>query len=144
MSDQRIKQKIELRELLVAVKDVTEWYDLGVHLALPVYMLDTIKAERLPVPESMREMLKKWLDYDPEANWEKLASALEAIDKRAVAESVRSRGSGQAVAVRSSSQQVVQVGPVAAARNYEDEPETRKYTMMWVQLYFGVVLTVPY
>ena len=90
MSDQP-KETIELRELLVAVTDVTDWYGLGVHLSLPRHMLDTIKAERLPVQESMRETLMKWLDYDPEASWEKLTSALEAIGKRAVAENVRSQ-----------------------------------------------------
>ena len=52
-------------------------------------MLDTIKAERLSVQESMGEMLKRWLDYDPEASWEKLASALDTIGKSAVAESIR-------------------------------------------------------
>ena len=116
MSDQS-KQKIELRELLVAVKDFTEWYNLGVHLALPVYVLDTIKAERLSVQDSTREMLKKWLDYDPEASWEKLASALEAIDKRTVAENVRR-------------QFVRSLTSVAAVRTQTvdaDDAKTRKY-----------------
>ena len=121
MSEQR-KQTIELRDLVLAVKDVTEWYDLGVHLALPIHMLDTIKAEGLPVQESMREMLKKWLDYDPEASWEKLASALKAIDKKAVADSVQS---GQAVAVRGSTPQVVERD---RAEIVNDDAETR---MCW-------------
>ena len=96
MSDQHK----ELSELLVAVKDVTaEWYDLGVHLSLPVYVLDSIKAECLPVQESMREMLKKWLDHDPETSWEKLAYALEAMDKRAVAENVRRQFVGSLTSV---------------------------------------------
>ena len=86
MSD---RAQLELKDLVLAVKDVTDWYGLGVQLSLPVYMLDGIKAERLPVQEGMREMLSKWLLSDPEASWEKLASALEAMDKGGVAENVR-------------------------------------------------------
>ena len=104
---------LELKDLVVAVKHITEWFYLGIYLSLPLYILDTIKAERLTVEESMREMLKKWLDYDPEASWEKLASALEAMGARAVADSVRSHYvKSQAVAVKSSCQHVT--GPIAA------------------------------
>ena len=126
LSDSEIEQthivmsdrvKLELKDLVLAVKDVTDWYGLGLQLSLPRHMLDTIKAERLPVEDSMRlrEMLSKWLDYDPEASWEKLASALEAIGKRAVAENVR----------RQFARSLTSVAAVVRAQPVEDDKETR-------------------
>ena len=34
-------------------------------------------------------MLWKWLQFDPEASWEKLATALDKIGKNAIASNVR-------------------------------------------------------
>ena len=106
---------LELKDLVLAVKDITDWYGLGLQLSLPEYMLNIIKAERLPVEESAREMLSKWLDYDPDASWEKLASALEAMGKRAMAERIRRQF------VRS----LTSVAAAVGAQTVDDDKETR-------------------
>ena len=36
-------------------------------------------------------MLSKWLDYDTEASWEKLANALNTMGKNALAANIRSK-----------------------------------------------------
>ena len=112
---ERPKLQLEqLKDVVLVLNNVTEWYRLGLQLDLPVHMLDSIKAHRLPVQNSMLDMVHRWLSYDPEASWEKLAKALDAIAERVVAESIRRQFLG-AVA--------------AAAQNLDDEPETRKYSL---------------
>ena len=106
---------LELKDLVLAVKDVADWYGLGLQLSLPEYMLNIIKAERLPVEESMREMLSKWLDYDPEASWEKMASALEAMGKKAVAENIR----------RQFVRNLTSVAAAVGSQTVDDDKETR-------------------
>ena len=114
MSERPKLQLEQLKDVVVILKDVqTEWYGLGVQLGLPVHMLDAIKALRLSVQNSMLDMVHRWLSYDPEASWEKLAKALDAIAERVVAENIRRQFLG-AVA--------------AAAQSLDDEPETRKYS----------------
>ena len=88
MSDRPSDVKIELKDLVVAVRGVSEWYELGLQLRLPVYILD--KTEANPDFNShMRQMLHDWLQRDPEASWEKLAAALDTIGKNVVADNVR-------------------------------------------------------
>ena len=36
-------------------------------------------------------LLSKWLDYDPEASWDKLDNALETMGKNAIAKNIRSK-----------------------------------------------------
>jgi hypothetical protein len=36
-------------------------------------------------------MLSKWLDYDSEASWDKLANALNAVGKNTIAANIRSK-----------------------------------------------------
>ena len=110
MSDRPRKLAVELKDAVLAVKDVTEWHDLGLQLGLPEAKLKSIAAHP-DIKGHLRMMLSEWLSYDPEASWEKLAKALDAIDKRVVAENIRRQFLG-AVA--------------AAAQNLDDEPETRK------------------
>ena len=112
MSERPKLQLEQLKDVVLVLNDVTEWYRLGLQLGLPVHMLDAIKALRLSVQNSMLDMVHRWLSYDPEASWEKLAKALDAIAERVVAENIRRQFLG-AVA--------------AAAQNLDDEPETRKY-----------------
>ena len=88
MSDRSSDAKVELRDLVVAVKDVTEWYELGLQLCLPIYILDKINSNP-DFNSHMRQMLHAWLQHDPEASWEKLAAALATVGKNVVAETVR-------------------------------------------------------
>jgi hypothetical protein len=46
-------------------------------------------------------MLSKWLDYDPEASWDKLANALNAMGKNTIAANIRSKYVGAAATAHS-------------------------------------------
>ena len=78
MSDRLKDLEVELRDVIVALKDVagTQWYDLGLQLKLSPSTLDTIAADHQTSDDCKRVMLRKWLQIDPEASWEKLAAAL--------------------------------------------------------------------
>ena len=88
MSDRPSDIKLELKDVVVAVREVTEWYDLGLQLGLPDYVLKVV-ASHPNVEEHQRMMLSKWLESDPSASWEKLAAALCTIGKKVSAEKVR-------------------------------------------------------
>ena len=88
MSDRARELKLELKDVVIAVKDVTEWYDLGLQLGLPDSTLALI-ARDPDVAGRLRMMLSKWLQFDTEASWEKLAAALAVIGKNVLAENVR-------------------------------------------------------
>ena len=80
--------KLELKDVVLAVKEVAEWYDLGLQLGLSDATLALI-AQHPNYEGHRRMMLSKWLQSDTEASWEKLAAALDAIDKRVVAANIR-------------------------------------------------------
>ena len=87
MSDRQIELEIELREVIVALKDVsgTQWYDLGLQLKLPPSILDAIASDHQTADDCKRMMLRKWLQSDPEASWEKLAVALSLTGHKTTA-----------------------------------------------------------
>ena len=88
MSDNNIEFK--LQHIVVAVRDVnTEWYGLGLQLGLPEHILKPIGSHP-DVEDRLRVMLSKWLDYDPQASWDKLANALNTMGKNAIAANIRS------------------------------------------------------
>ena len=80
-----------LQHILTAVKDVaTEWHYLGIHLGLPESILKLIGSSP-DIEGHLRMMVSKWLDYDPEASWDKLANALNTIGKNTIAADIRSK-----------------------------------------------------
>ena len=93
MSDRARELKLELKDVVIAMKDVTEWYELGLQLRLPDSTLALI-ARDPDVAGHQRMMLSKWLQFDTEASWEKLAAALAVIGKNVLAENVRRRFMG--------------------------------------------------
>ena len=90
MSDRLKDLELELRDVVLALKDVsgTQWYDLGLQLELPPSTLDTIAAHH-NVDGHKRMMLRKWLQSDPEASWEKLAIALTLTGYKTAAAVIR-------------------------------------------------------
>ena len=90
MSDRLSDLELKLKRVVTAVKDVTEWYDLGLQLGLPDSTLRLI-ADNHDVKGRTRSMLSEWLQYDPGASWEKLAGALTTIGKNVVAANIRSQ-----------------------------------------------------
>ena len=91
MSDCPRDLELELHKVVIAVNDVAgeQWYDLGLQLRLPTSVLDSITSH--PVDVRKRMMLGKWLQYDPEASWEKLACALTLVGHKTTATNVRSQ-----------------------------------------------------
>ena len=83
--------KFEIKNIITTLKDVvSEWYDLGIELGLPESILNLIGSSP-DVEGRLRMTVFKWLDYDPEASWEKLANALNAMGKNMIAASIRSK-----------------------------------------------------
>ena len=78
---------LELKDVVLAVKEVTRWYEVGLQLGLPEEKLKLISSHP-DIEGHQRMMLSKWLSYDPEASWAKLVAALRAIGERSVAEKV--------------------------------------------------------
>jgi hypothetical protein len=80
-------KKPELKDLVIALRGVVECHDLGLQLGLPESTLKLI--DKHPVEDHLRIMLSEWLQFDPEASWEKIAVALSKIGKNAIAVNVR-------------------------------------------------------
>lgn len=94
MSDRPTDMKIpELKDLVIAVRDLIEWHDLGLQLGLPEATLRLI-ALHPDVRGHLRMMFSEWLQYDPGASWEKLAAALNRIGKNAIAANIRIKSMG--------------------------------------------------
>ena len=81
-------KKPELKDLVIALRGVVEYHDLGLQLDLPESTLKLIDKHH-DSKDHLRMMLSEWLQFDPEASWEKLATALSRIGKNAIAASVR-------------------------------------------------------
>ena len=90
MSD-RLHVEVDLRDAVLALKDVsgTQWYDLGLQLRLSPSTLDTIAADHQTADDCKRAMLRKWLQSDPEASWERLATALTLTGHKTAAAAIR-------------------------------------------------------
>ena len=67
---------------------VLDWYNLGTKLGLPNYKLREIWHDCTGIVQQRQEMISKWLAYDTEASWNKLARALEEMGMRVVAKEV--------------------------------------------------------
>ena len=91
MSDRTSDLEFKLQNIVIAVKDlITEWHDLGLQLGLPDSTLKLIGSNP-DIEGRLRMMLSKWLDYDTEGSWEKLANALTTMGKNVVAANIRSK-----------------------------------------------------
>ena len=67
---------------------VLDWYNLGTKLRLPDYQLGEIWRDHTGTVQQRQEMISKWLAYDTEASWNKLARALEEMGMHVVAKEV--------------------------------------------------------
>ena len=91
MSDRLKDLELELRDVVLVLRDVagTQWYDLGLQLRLSPSTLDTIAADHQTADDCKRVMLRKWLQSDPEAGWEKLAAALTLMGHETTSATIR-------------------------------------------------------
>jgi hypothetical protein len=91
MSDRADDIKFKLRNIVTVLRDTaTEWRGVGTQLDLPEHMLKIVDSNP-NVEDRLQMMLSKWLDYDPEASWDKLANALNAMGKNTIAANIRSK-----------------------------------------------------
>ena len=91
MSENPDRLRPELADILTALSDVTspeEYYTLFLRLGLSHQILNNIRSNE---DRSMHKitMTGKWLDQDPDASWEKLASTLVEIGHSASAQRIR-------------------------------------------------------
>ena len=73
-----IRPTVEL--LANELKDVTNWYEFGVALGIPLSNLDCIEIENSTVEKQKIKMFQFWLRSNPDASWKLLIQALEGKD----------------------------------------------------------------
>ena len=81
-----------MRLLVDAVRNVSDWHNLGLHLDITMRKLKEIdRIYRVDGEERIKaEMFDVWLKSCPDASWHKLVSALNAINEKRVAKEVES------------------------------------------------------
>ena len=86
-------EPIFVKLLVDAVRGVSDWHNLGVHLDLEVAKLKEIELDYFVhgVVRMKTEMFDLWLKSCPNASWHKLVSALNAIGEKRVAAEVESK-----------------------------------------------------
>ena len=75
--------------------EVRSWFSLGVHLGIATDYLKCVESDH-PNPERCKiEVIDRWLRYDPEATWNKLAQAVEDMGGHAgIVETLRANHEG--------------------------------------------------
>ena len=125
MSDRAEDIKFKLKNIVTALRDVTtEWRGLGTQLDLPEHMLKLVGSSQ-EVEDRLRMMVSKWLDYDPEASWDKLANALNTMGKNTMAANIRSKYIGAV-----SSQPIPEDSPASD----QDEAKACKFSVLMMYM----------
>jgi len=81
--------KPDIRNLSNALKEVCNWYQLGIQLGVPTSELRKIEDEYQRSDRRKSETLDTWLQQTPSASWSGVVSALQQMGENTVAESVR-------------------------------------------------------
>lgn len=81
---------LTLKNIDPILAEVLDWHTLGVNLDLPVQYLQEIKINysAYGTGRQKQEMITTWLQYDTEASWNKLASALKEMGKHVAADKI--------------------------------------------------------
>ena len=82
-----------MRLLVDAVRSVSDWHNLGLHLDITMRKLKEIdRIHRFDGEERIKaEMFDVWLKSCPDVSWHKLVTALNDIGEKRVAKEVESR-----------------------------------------------------
>ena len=82
-----------MKLLVDAVRNVSDWHNLGLHLDITMRKLKEIdRIYRVDGEERIKaEMFDVWLKSCPDASWHKLVTALNEIGEKRVAKEVESR-----------------------------------------------------
>ena len=94
IGDQYTSKIRRLQQIMGHELGVTsKWYEIGLELMdNKIVELEEIKCNH---PNNIRqccmEMFKMWLKYDPDADWDKLATAFSTVRLENAAESIKSK-----------------------------------------------------
>ena len=111
----------ELRTLAVD----EQWYSLGQALGMNTEELESIQKTEANVFKCKAQMFRLWLQSDPVVSWEKLAIALEDINKADLASEVRSHHCADIV----SSGYVSLESSISSVLSNKDETDGLKHTI---------------
>ena len=77
----------------VMLKSVSDWQNLGTKLGLPDHLIEEIRMDVnvYGIVRQRQRMITRWLDYDLNASWSKLADALEEMGSNKVAKDIRDK-----------------------------------------------------
>ena len=82
---------LNLPDVLLETKTLTNWHTLGVFLKIPDEELKDIERiySREGLQRCKKELFNSWIRRYPNASWAKLAEALEKCDENATADKIR-------------------------------------------------------
>ena len=123
MSDNLSDSRPELKDVLLALQDVTEWQDIGIYLGLPDAKIQEI-ASHHDVMGHKRMMISEWLKYDTEASWEKLTSVLVMMKKNVIAADIRRQHVSAATAQKRPGE------TSTLTTDTEEETQLRKFSLI--------------
>ena len=85
-----------MRNIVLALREVTNWRSVGVALEIKPYKLEEIRLNRLnDVQQCKFSLIDHWLRTDLEASWRKLASALDEAGEHTSADRIRAKYLGE-------------------------------------------------
>ena len=83
---------LTMRNIVLALREVTNWHSVGVALEIKPYKLEEIRLNRLnDVQQCKFSLIDHWLRTDLEASWRKLASALDEAGEHTSANRIRAQ-----------------------------------------------------
>ena len=81
-----------MRNIVLALREVTNWHSVGVALEIKPYKLEEIRLNRMnDVQQCKFSLIDHWLRTDLEASWRKLASALDEAGEHTSANKIRAK-----------------------------------------------------
>ena len=80
--------ELNLRNVVNALKEVTEVEDLGLKLGVPEYEVDRVKRDFHATNDQKREVLRWWLNNNLNPTWGEIIAALRSMNKLARANEV--------------------------------------------------------
>ena len=82
----RTEHSLTVNVLMKELGKVTNWYEFGIVLDMPVEVLDSIRRSNQDVGIEVWkiEMFKRWLNRTPKASWNDIIDALQKVGHHAL------------------------------------------------------------
>lgn len=78
---------MDLKDVLGELREVTDWFYLGMCLGIPIAKLQAIKQDYKHTDERKREVFLKWMEME-EPTWSKIVRVLREMGKKALANQI--------------------------------------------------------